>query len=284
LLYSDNCYRKYTQESVIAGARKVLVIIEATQERHLALERAVITSEIKEPGSHVNLFISVDSEKANLSADNKTLYRDDQWLKSITDKLDHTGASYSFEFCWSNEWQKAVLASAQHFQPDHIFMPDPQGEKQSLFSNQQWALLRTSVAPVSIIRSDDIKPRKKLLAAVNIQKQDDPEYARLNEKILSEGLSIAEHYGADFYVINAYKDSMHFPDRQRIMKLSGLETDRVHVEEGDPATVISRYAEQIGADTVLIGTMARHGAKALMKGNTSERVLSKLDLDVIAYS
>ena len=57
----------------MAGARKVLVIIEATQERHLALERAVITSEIKEPGSHVHLFISVDSEKANLSADNKTL-------------------------------------------------------------------------------------------------------------------------------------------------------------------------------------------------------------------
>ena len=35
---------------------KVLVIIEATQNQHLALERAVITSEIKEPGSHVHLF------------------------------------------------------------------------------------------------------------------------------------------------------------------------------------------------------------------------------------
>jgi universal stress protein E len=268
----------------MAGGRKVLVIIEATQEQHLALERAVITSEIKEPGSHVHLFISVDTEKANLSAENKTLYRDGVWLKSITDKLERVGAQFSFEFCWSNEWQKAVLTSAQHFQPDHIFMPDPQDGKKSLFSNQQWALLRTSVAPVSIIRSSDIKPRKKLLAAINIQKQDDPEYARLNEKILTQGQDIANHYGADFHVINAYKDSMHFPDRQKIMKLSGLPTDHVHVEEGDPATVISRYAREIDADTVLIGTMARHGAAALMKGNTSEKLLSKLDLDVIAYS
>ena len=140
------------------------------------------------------------------------------------------------------------------------------------------------MAPVSIIRSKDIKPRKKLLAAVNIQKHDDPAYASLNEKILKQGQDIAKHYNADFYVINAYKDSMHFPDRQKIMKISGLPTDRVHVEEGDPATVISRYAKEIGADTVLIGTMARQGAAALMKGNTSEKVLNKLDLDVIAYS
>lgn len=268
----------------MAGGRKVLVIIEATQEKHLALERAVITSEIKEPGSHVHLFISVDTEKTPLSADNDNLYRDDTWLKAITDKLDAVGVDYSYEFCWSNEWQKAVLASAKRFGPDHIFMPYPTDGKKSLFSNQQWALLRTSVAPVSIVRSADVKPRKKLLAAINIQKQDDPEYARLNEKILTQGQEIARHYGADFHVINAYKDSMHFPDRQRIMKLSGLPTDRVHVEEGDPASVISRYAREIDADTVLIGTRARQGAAALMKGNTSEKLLSKLDLDVIAYS
>ncbi len=95
---------------------------------------------------------------------------------------------------------------------------------------------------------------------------------------------MAGHYGADFYVINAYKDSMHFTDRQKIMKLSGLPTDRVHVEEGDPASVISRYAKEIDAGTVLIGTMARQGAAALMRGNTSEKLLSKLDLDVIALS
>ncbi|MBT5483370.1 MAG: universal stress protein [Gammaproteobacteria bacterium] len=268
----------------MADGRKVLVIVESTQEQHLALERAVITSEIKEPGSHVHLFISVDSEKTNLSADNENLYRDDHWLNAIMDKLKNAGASFSFELCWSNEWQKAVLASAQRFQPDHIFMPDSRDEKKSLFSNQQWALLRTSVAPVTIVRSSEIKPRKKILAAINIQKHDIPEYARLNEKILIDGQNIAKHYNADFFVVNAYKDSMHFPDRQKIMKISGLPSDRVHAEEGDPASVISRYAKEIDADTVLIGTMARQGASALMKGNTSEKVLSKIDVDVIAYS
>lgn len=268
----------------MSAGRKIFVIIDATQDKHLALERAVITSEIKEPHAHVHLFISVDSEKSSLTADNDSLYRDNHWLHSLTNNLDSIGIDYSFEFCWSKEWQKAVLKSAQRFQPDHIFMPAASDGKKSLFSNQQWALLRTSVAPVTIVRSSDIQPRKILLAAINIQKHDDPEYARLNEKILKDGQDIANHYGADFYVINAYKDSMHFPDRQKIMKISGLPTDRVHVEEGDPATVISGYAKKIGADTVLIGTRARQGTAALMRGNTSEKVLNKLDLDVIAYS
>lgn len=264
--------------------RKVFVIIDATHERHLALERLVITSEIEEPGTHIHLFISVDGERADLHAGNDALYRDDQWLKSLTEQLESAGASYSYELCWSTEWQKAVLRSAQRCKPDHIFMPAPQDSKKSLFSNQQWALLRTSVAPVSIVRSSEIKPRRKLLAAINIQKQDDPAYARLNEKILAKGQEVAGHYGADFYVINAYKDNMHYPDRQKIEKLSGLPSNRVHLEEGDPTSVISRYAREIDADTVVIGTMARQGTAALMRGNTSEKLLGKLDLDVIALS
>ena len=56
----------------MAEGRKVLVIIEATQDQHLALERAVITSEIKEPGSHVHLFISVDNENTKQIDEDKS--------------------------------------------------------------------------------------------------------------------------------------------------------------------------------------------------------------------
>lgn len=241
--------------------RKVFVIIDATHERHLALERLVITSEIEEPDTHIPLFISVDGERCDLHASNDALYRDDQWLKSRTKQLKGACASYCFELCWSSEWQKAVLRSAQRFNPDHIFMPTPQDNKKSLFSNQQWVLLRTTGAPVSIVRSCEIKPRRKLFAAINIQKQDDPAYARLNEKILARGQQMAGHYGAYFYVINAYKDNMHYPVRHKVEKIYGLPSNRVPLEEGDPTSVISRYAKEIDADTVVIGTMARQGLR-----------------------
>ena len=31
------------------------------------------------------------------------------WLKSITDQVEKEGLTYSLEFCWSDEWQEAVL-------------------------------------------------------------------------------------------------------------------------------------------------------------------------------
>jgi universal stress protein E len=266
-------------------ARRALVIIQPTQTRHLALERVVVTSEVISPESHLHLFIGVDGEANDLKADNPALYRDDQWLKNLLAPLVEKNVSHSFELCWSSDWQGAVLNSAQRFKPDHIFMPDYKEPKKAwFFSNQQWSLLRNNVAPVTIVRPGSDGSRKKILAAVNFQREDDPRYASLNDKILKGGMNIAQHYNADFHVINAFSDRLNYPNRDRILKISGLPTQNVHVREGDPADVIAAFANEIGADTVIIGTMARQGAAALMKGNTSEKVLSKLTQDVIAYS
>lgn len=265
---------------------KHLVIIEPTQDRQIALERALITSKVLEPKPELRLFIAVDTESTDLKASNSKLYRSGEWLKSITDQVEAAGLAYSYEFCWSDEWQEAVLNCAARFKPFHIFMPDYEsGKKRLIYSSQQWALLRKSHVPVTIVRPGDVGMRKKMLAAVNIQKEDDnPRYAVLNNKILSQGMDIAERYGAEFYVVNAYKDSLNYPNREALLKRTGLPTQNVHVEEGDPAEVIANYANRVGADTIVIGTLARKGAMALMKGNTSERVLRRLNQDVITYS
>jgi len=268
----------------MSKSRRTLVIIHPTQEKPIALERVLITAEVASPDSHVHLFIGVDGEANDLGADNAALYRDDQWLQNLLAPLVSKGLRHSFELCWSDDWQGAVLNCAQRFKPDHIFLPDQQARKGWFFSNQQWSLLRNRVAPVTIVRPDNSGTRKKILAAVNFQREDDPRYASLNEKILTGGMDIAKHYNADFHVINTYPDSMNFPNRDRILKLTGLPTQNVHVRQGDPADVIAEFAKEIGADTVIIGTMARQGAAALMKGNTSEKLLSKLTQDVITYS
>lgn len=60
----------------MSDARKVLVIIQPTKDKHIALERVLITSEITNPGSHVHLFIGVDGENTDLKASNPYLYQD----------------------------------------------------------------------------------------------------------------------------------------------------------------------------------------------------------------
>jgi len=83
---------------------------------------------------------------------------------------------------------------------------------------------------------------------------------------------------------NSYKDSMHYPDQEQLLKFTGLNTEYVHLEKGDPAEVISGYTEEINTDLVVIGTMHRKGAAALMPGNTSEKVLRQVKQDVLTLS
>lgn len=264
----------------------LLVIIEPTNDKHIALERAIITSRLRQDKPRLHLFIAVDPESNDLKARNQSLYRDKQWLDALTAPITDEGLDYSYDLCWSNEWMEAVLTCADRIKPDVMLIPDYEpGVRRSLFTASKWGLLRNSRTPVMIVRPGASNLRKVVLAAVNIQSEkEDDRYQELNEKILSKGAGVAKLYGADFYVVNAYRDSMHYPDRERIMAKAGLESKFVHAEEGRPEDVISSYANEIKADIIVIGTMSRQGAAALMKGNTSEKLLEKISQqDVITY-
>ena len=72
----------------MTNVRRLLVIIDPAHDNQLALERAISKSELLPDKPEVCLFIGVDTHSPNLKAENKKLYRDEAWLKSITEKLD----------------------------------------------------------------------------------------------------------------------------------------------------------------------------------------------------
>lgn len=262
----------------------ILVIVEPSHDKHEALERAVITSKLRENPPKLHLFICVDEDNTDLKARNQNLYRDASWLKGLVTELDESGLEYDYELCWSTEWANAVLNCADRVQPGRIFLPDyDPAVRRNMFTNSKWELLRKSFSPVMIVRPGASSHRKVILAAINIQAENS-KYIEMNEKIMTQSRVLAELYGAELYVVNAYKDSDHYPDREKLLKFTGLPTDHVHLGEGDPADAVAAYAEEIKADIVVIGTMHRTGAAALMRGNTSEKVLRRVQQDVLTLS
>lgn len=262
----------------------ILVIIEPSQDSHIALERALITAKTREVPPKLHMFICVDSDNTDLKARNPNLYRNRAWLEDLIKPAAESGLEYDYELCWSSEWTSAVLNCSDRIKPDTIFIPDYEsGVRRTMFTNSKWDLLRKSFCPVMIVRPAASSHRKVILAAVNIQAEKE-KYQELNEKILSHSKRVAKLYDADVYVVNAYKDSMHYPDREKLLKLSGISTEKVHLGEGDPADIISDYADEINADLVIMGTLRRTGAAALMRGNTAERVFMKVKQDVLTIS
>lgn len=61
----------------------------------------------------------------------------------------------------------------------------------------------------------------------------------------------------------------------------GIEPNRVAVRIGRPALEIKAYAEEIGADLIVLGSHGRHGIAGVMLGSTANGVLHGCSCDVL---
>jgi universal stress protein E len=232
------------------------------------------------------VFVAVDSNTVNLDARNPSIYRDTDWFEQqIHSPLRQAGLQYRIEISWSNDWQGSIMSSAKHFGATRIMIRAGKPIKSSrfIFAESKWELLKEANCPVILVR-DEAKPQRKvILAAVNFQASRINQEI-LNKNILERGMNLAKSYGADFHVVNAYIDSLLYPDRGRLAKQTRLSQTNTHVIKGYTDEVIAEVAKKIGADVVIIGTLGQTGLTKTRRGNTAERVISAVDVDVVVVN
>ena len=266
---------------------RVFVVVDPTASDHIALQRAIITARFHTPSPTLYIFIAVDSESIDTRATNDSLFKNSQWFEDEIHKpLKAQGLDYQIEISWSSEWQRSILKSANRFGADFILLPIQKKKKHSLritFSDSKWKVLKKATCPVILVRPGAAEQRKTILAAVNFQAIGDQQRL-LNANILARGRWVAEHYGAELHVVNAYKDSMNYPDRGKLAKEAGLPSEHIHVVPGYTDEAVAKTAKEIHADLVIMGTLGQTGQTATRRGNTAERVISGLDVDVIVVN
>lgn len=264
---------------------RILVVIDPTADDQPALERGIITAGIREPHAELLLFTAVDGQAVDTGADNPALYRDRAWFESLFGQVDTAGIDHRCEVSWADDWAAAVLRATQHFAADLLLLPVPRAMRDARprLSDGQWRVLRKAPCPVLMVQPGAKPRREVVLAALKGQSQD-PRYVALNQRIAERARWMAARYGATLHVVNAYRDQDDYPDRARLIDLTGVPNAQVHVEDGPPDRVIAAVAGQIDADIVVIGTLARQGIAAVMRGNTSERVIAALPQDVMTLN
>lgn len=267
--------------------KNMFIVVDPSQDEPLALQRAIITAgmvrDAESNPPHLHVFMAVDMDNVDTSSDNDSLYRSGGWFfEKVYTPLQESGLSFSLEMCWSSDWYSSIIRSAKRMEADRIMLPllGRAKARDWLFGESVWHLLRTAPCPVLIVRSGAKPTREKVLAAVNFQSHK-PEYKRLNEVIIERGRWYADNYSAQLHLVNAYSDSLHYPDRSQIAQKSGVDNNQIHVRAGDPDDVIAEVAREIQADVVVLGTRAR---SSRWRGNTSERIINKVDCDILAIN
>ena len=262
---------------------KVFVVVDPTASEHIALQRAIITAKFRKPLPKLYIFVGVDAESVDTRATNDTLYKNTTWFEcAIHGPLRAAGLEYQIEISWSSEWQKSILQSSTRFGADLLLLPIRKKKSSMLrftFSDSKWDILKNASCPVILVRPGGAEQRKVILAAVNFQALREKQKI-LNSNILKRCAWLADNYGAEFHVVNAYLDSMNYPDRGNLAKATGLPSKFIHVVKGYTDEAVAKTAKKLKADLVVMGTLGQTGLTSTRRGNTAERVISALDVDV----
>ena len=264
--------------------RKFLVVVDPSHERHLALERMLdIVRQRSEWISDFHLLVGFEgADKADPDAPEQVI-RGKDWFDNLFAPIDELDVEYTVEYFWASDWRKSITEAADRFDCDTIMLCEASAEHKSGITDSKWDLVRQARSDVVIVDEGTEAPIKCILAAVNTQAKDEGHQA-LNDRILERGKFLAEYFGAEYHVVNAYTDSENFPDRQRIARMSGLPREHIHRDMGKPEDVIAAVSEKVGADMVILGISPRTGLAAKFASHTTEKVMEKITVDVVALN
>jgi universal stress protein E len=215
------------------------------------------------------------------------------------------GLSISCAAKWDYPPHESVLRHAQRIQADLVVTerhPHGSAAPWALHSTD-WELLRLSPKPVLVVKDSKPYQRPVILAALDpFHRHAKP--AELDAELcalaqaLSRALDGAWHAlhassgtagllfpgGCDGPITTLPADARRDEARaamNRLFESVALRPQTVQLRDRPPAEAIVETAEELHASMVVMGAMSRSGLKRVLIGNTAERVIDRLQCDVL---
>lgn len=267
---------------------KLFVLIDPRDDRPCALHRAIAWAKLHTPAPVISIAMACNANRPN-SEGLKHFVRGQEWMdREVFGPLTAAGLRYECAFVWRSRWPDVGLEAAEASQAGMMFMPShEQAAANPVLQRGRWSFLGYSPCPLMLVRgASDQRKRSTVAVAVNFQARR-TEQIELNKRILGYGMREASLHGAELHVINAYLDSMHYPDRGRLVRETGLPPKQVHIWPGYTDKVVSEAAREFDIDLLVMGTINQRGGQgSVRRGNTTARVLAALNpaVDVLVVS
>ncbi|MCC7413149.1 MAG: universal stress protein [Gammaproteobacteria bacterium] len=265
--------------------RKIFCVIDPTTSNQRALARATYIGGATGAAVHayVSTFAGADrpaEDRDELREVEVARYR--AWLESLIAPLRERGIDVTTEVDWQDDWRAALGPAASRAGADLIIKSSYRraAPQRRLLKTADWTLLRTADCPVMLAKAEKVVRDGIVMAAVNLNARD-PDHEALNDAVLAYANGIASAAGADLHVVNAFAGSENFIHTPDLARRAGVPRANAHTGDAAPDELITQVARDVGAQLVVIGSVARRGLAAAVVGNTAERILDRLDCDVV---
>jgi universal stress protein E len=261
------------------------VVYDPTQSEQPALERAAMIA--GETGVNVHVFCCIYSDipksPEQPAAVRALMDKQKAILQADVAPLIAAGLNVTTEVDWDKDWYQAVVNASIKNGADVVLKSSIlHTPGQRIFNRtSDWTLIRECSCPVMLVKAASMPQSRKVLAAIGVNEGKDT-YEKLNQRIMDFSRRVMDNNMAEVHFISAHNDLSTAPDRNTLMRNYGIASDRVHIRMGEPEDVIVENAKQMNASLVVIGNSGRSGLSALLNGNTVERVVDRLQCDVLS--
>ena len=263
----------------------VFVVFDPTRQEQPALQRAALIA--GETGSALHVFACIYSDldkSAEKSQDVKDLIEEQrEILNNAVAPLRANGLEVGTEVEWDKDWYQSVVRASLRNSADVVLKSSYRHSSTQRMLNRtsDWTLIRECLCPVMLVKEDTDQGSRRVLAAIDIRAANEP-YEDLNQRIINFSQKVMDNDHAEVHFINAHKELSAYPDRNALIRTCGVESDRIHIQLGEPEDVIVENARELNAGLVIIGNAARSGISALINGNTVEKVVDRLECDILS--
>jgi universal stress protein E len=265
--------------------KNIFVVYDPTRQDQPALDRAGLIA--AETGSDLHVFACIysdvsKSEDKPLEVRGLIAYQKDV-LHSALSTLINRGINVSTEVEWDKDWYQAVVRASIRSSADVVLKSSYRhsSSQRALNRTSDWTLIRECLCPVMLVKDDAEQPSRKVLAAIDIRAEKGS-YEGLNQRIIEFSRRVMDNRHADVHFVNAHKELSSAPDRNALIRSCGVDSDKIHIRLGEPEDVIVESARNLNAGLVVVGNAARSGLSALINGNTVEKIVDRLECDVLS--
>lgn len=262
---------------------KVFAIIDPTTDQQLVLKRAERIAKLRGAKilAHCAIFSGYSCQDKD-ALKRAEIKRYELWLESLIAPLKENGVDIDYQVEWDPDWRDNLGAAANASGCDMVIKAS---KKRSLpgrlRKTSDWQLLRTSNVPVFLMKREESMETGRLLAAIKTNSKDE-KYTKMNQEILEYCREIIKPYDdGEVHAISAYKDWDDFVNPADLAKKVGIDRTMAHCVSGSPEEAIQVAANEIEAEMVVVGAVPRSGVAGKIFGNTVERVLDRIDCDVM---
>jgi universal stress protein E len=296
---------------------KVLSVIDPTVEdqpgmrraawlaKHCGAELELLVCYYNEYLSGDRLFDSPSLEKAR----SEVIANQEKHLEELAEPLRKDGVIVTTTATWDHPLYEGIVRRAVASDAD-IVVKDTHHHSavtRALLTNTDWNLIRTCPIPLWLVKSHELADPPIIVAAIDPMHQHDKP-AALDDEILQLSKLIGDNVSGDVHAFHSYdpriavatatanayipvslpfdeiEQQMHEDHEKRFNEITtfhGLDDDHSHLVAGLTHEELPAIAENLKADVVVMGAVARNRWKRLFIGATAERTLEHLPCDLL---